>query len=120
MPRVVSVGRGMRLVKPMPVMKKTEEMKGMGKTKIRELVLKEDVPRKYIGHKIAVSNRDIQSPNSTMCGYFCLACDYYMTYETDRQDIYQRYDDFINMFKVDTRRNDFILTDYLESVGLSI
>ena len=75
---------------------------------------------KYIGHKIAVSNRDIQSPNSTMCGYFCLACDYYMTYETDRQDIYQRYDDFINMFKVDTRRNDFILTDYLESVGLSI
>lgn len=51
MPRVVSVGRGMRMVKPMPVMKKTEEMKGMGKSKIRELVLKEDVPRKYISFK---------------------------------------------------------------------
>jgi hypothetical protein len=73
---------------------------------------------KYIGHKMAVSTRDIQSPNSTMCGYFCLACDYYMTYETERRDIYQRYDDFMNKFKVDTTQNDDILKKYLESVGL--
>lgn len=75
---------------------------------------------KYIGHKIAVSNRDIQDPHSTMCGYFCLACDYYMTYETERRDIYQRYDDFINLFKVDTKQNDKILKDYLKTIGLII
>ena len=51
MPRVISVGRGMRMVKSMPVVKKTEELKGMGKSKIRDLVLKEDVPKKYIAFK---------------------------------------------------------------------
>jgi hypothetical protein len=75
---------------------------------------------KYIGHKMAVSNRAIQDPDSTMCGYFCLACDYYMTYETERRDIYQRYDDFINLFKVDTKQNDRILKDYLETIGLQV
>lgn len=49
--RVKSVGRGIRLVKALPVMKKTEEMIGMGKSKIRDLVLKEDVPKKFISFK---------------------------------------------------------------------
>jgi hypothetical protein len=35
----------------MPVMKKTEELVGMGKSKIRDLVLKEDVPKKFIVFK---------------------------------------------------------------------
>ena len=49
--RLVSSGRGVRMAKPMPVVKKTEELKGKGKGKIRDLVLKEDVPRKYISFK---------------------------------------------------------------------
>jgi hypothetical protein len=32
----------------MPVMKKTPELVGKGKSKVRELVLKEDVPKKYV------------------------------------------------------------------------
>jgi hypothetical protein len=49
--KVMSVGRGIKLVKTLPVVKKTEEMKGMTKGKIRELVLKEDIPKKYISFK---------------------------------------------------------------------
>lgn len=45
---VVHSGGGYRIVKPLPQMKKTELLVGMGKSKIRELVLKEDVPQKYI------------------------------------------------------------------------
>lgn len=51
MPKVASSGRGMRLVKPQKVMKKTESMVGMGKTKVRDLVLKEEPLKKYISFK---------------------------------------------------------------------
>jgi len=47
----MSVGRCIKLVKPMPVVKKTEELKGKGKGKVRDLVLKEDIPKKYISFK---------------------------------------------------------------------
>jgi len=49
--KVMSVGRGIKLVKSLPMVKKTEEMKGMTKGKIRELVLKEDIPKKFISFK---------------------------------------------------------------------
>jgi hypothetical protein len=49
--RVVSSGRGVKIAKPLPVMKKSEELVGKGKTKIRELVLKEDLPKKYISFR---------------------------------------------------------------------
>ena len=49
--KVMSVGRGIKMVKNMPVVKKTEELKGMGKGKVRDLVLKEDIPKKYISFK---------------------------------------------------------------------
>ncbi len=46
--RLVSSGRGVRMTKSMPVMKKTETLVGKGKSKVRDLVLKEDVPKKYV------------------------------------------------------------------------
>jgi len=49
--KVMSVGRGIKMVKSTPVVKKTEELKGMGKGKVRDLVLKEDIPKKYISFK---------------------------------------------------------------------
>lgn len=49
--RLVSSGRGVRMAKPMPVMKKTETLVGKGKSKVRDLVLKEDVPKKYVMFK---------------------------------------------------------------------
>ena len=49
--KVMSVGRGIKMVKSLPVVKKTEELKGKGKGKVRDLVLKEDIPKKYISFK---------------------------------------------------------------------
>jgi hypothetical protein len=49
--RVVSCGGAVCVAKPLPVMKKTPELVGKGKNKIRELVLKEDLPKKYIAFK---------------------------------------------------------------------
>jgi len=49
--RVVSSGGAVRVVKPLPPMKKTEVLVGKGKSKIRDLVLKEDIPKKYISFR---------------------------------------------------------------------
>jgi hypothetical protein len=46
--RVVHSGGAIRIAKPLPQMKKTEVLVGKGKTKIRDLVLKEELPQKYI------------------------------------------------------------------------
>lgn len=76
--------------------------------------------KQYIKKKIAVSHRQIQDTNSTMCGYYCLMCDCYMTHEKPDRDIYERFDDFLNLFKVDTKQNDQIVKDYLKQKGINI
>jgi hypothetical protein len=77
--------------------------------------------RQYIGkNKLASSNRQIQDPDASTCGLFCLGCDHYLTHNLKRKDIYERFDDWLNMFKVDTNENDKILLDYLQKNGLSI
>lgn len=75
--------------------------------------------KRYIKKKIAVSTRHIQDIGSTMCGYYCLVCDCYMTQNQSR-NIYERFDDFLNLFKVHTKKNDDILKDYLHQYGISI
>lgn len=72
--------------------------------------------REFIRRKIGWSNREIQHVNATTCGLYCLACDHYLTYQR-RRDIYERFDDWLNMFKVDTKKNDKILLHYLEING---
>lgn len=74
---------------------------------------------RYIGKKIAVSIRHIQDIGSTMCGYYCLACDHYLRH-SKRRDKYEAFDDFLNLFKVDTKKNDEILKDYLRQYGISM
>jgi len=75
--------------------------------------------KRYIGKKMAVSIRQIQDPKSTMCGYYVLACDHYMTHNKER-DIYERFDDFLNLFKVDTNQNDQIVKEYLSRYGIVV
>jgi hypothetical protein len=75
--------------------------------------------KRYIGKKMAVSIRQIQDPKSTMCGYYVLACDHYMTHNKER-DIYERIDDFLNLFKVDTNQNDQIVKEYLSRYGIVV
>lgn len=76
--------------------------------------------RQYIKGKIGTSTRQIQNIDSTMCGYYVLMADHYLTYNQTRRDIYERYDDLINLFKVDTKKNDDILKDYLRPLGIQL
>jgi hypothetical protein len=73
----------------------------------------------FIGKKIACSNRQIQNIDATTCGYYCLACDLYMTYEP-RKNVYERFDDFLNIWSVNTKKNDVILLKYLKDNGLRL
>jgi hypothetical protein len=59
------------------------------------------------------SNRIIQHIDSSRCGLYCLACDHYMS-RVRRKDMLEQYDDFLNMFVADTKKNDKILVDYLK------
>jgi hypothetical protein len=74
----------------------------------------------FVKVKIATSTRQIQDIDATTCGYYCIACDDYMTYQKQHRPIYERYDDFLNIFKGDTKKNDLILLDYLKQMGVKI
>jgi hypothetical protein len=74
----------------------------------------------FVKGTIATSNREIQDIDATTCGYFCLACDHYMTYQKQHRPIYERFDDFLNIFKADTKKNDEILLDYLHQMGVKL
>lgn len=76
--------------------------------------------KQYIGKKkIGISTRPIQDIGSTTCGYYCLACDHYLTHNREK-DIFERFDDFLNLWKVDTKKNDEILKDYLRQYGIPL
>jgi hypothetical protein len=74
----------------------------------------------FIKGTIASSNRQIQDIDATTCGYYCLVCDHYMTYRNKRRPIYERFDDFLNLFKSNTKKNDELLIDYLNKIGVRI
>jgi len=74
----------------------------------------------FVKGKIATSTRQIQDIDATTCGYFCIACDDYMTYQKQHRPIYERYDDFLNIFKADTKKNDEVLLDYLRQMGVKL
>ena len=74
----------------------------------------------FVKGKIASSNRQIQDINATTCGYYCIMVDHYMTYQNQRRPIYERYDDFLNIWAVDTKKNDEILLDYLDQYGVKL
>lgn len=62
----------------------------------------------------ATSNRHIQDNKSTKCGYFCIACDYFFTYDAiKKRDVDENFDDFLNMFSTDKLKNDRIVMEYL-------
>lgn len=74
----------------------------------------------FVKGKIATSTRQIQDINATTCGYFCIACDDYMTHQKQHRPIYERFDDFLNIFKADKKKNDEVLLDYLHQMGVKL
>jgi hypothetical protein len=73
---------------------------------------------RFVKH-FAMNNREIQDYSASTCGYFCLACDYYLEH-AKRRNVYERFDDFLNLFVADTKKNDAILFQYLQSIGLKL
>lgn len=63
---------------------------------------------------IPYSNRHIQNIDSSRCGLYCIACDRYMN-KVMRRQMLEQFDDFLNMFVADTKKNDEILVDYLKN-----
>ena len=62
----------------------------------------------------ATSNRYIQDNHSNKCGYFCIGCDVFFTYDYKKgQSIDERFDDFLNMFSIQKKLNDKIIFEYL-------
>jgi hypothetical protein len=76
--------------------------------------------REFVGRPMGISNRQIQYKNASTCGLYCLACDHYLTYQRRQKNEYERFDDFLNMFKSEPRQNDRILLEYLRLNGLNI
>lgn len=66
---------------------------------------------------IPYSNRQIQDVKSSYCGWYCIACDYYFQYDAERKRrggaIDDEFDDFVNLFSINTGINDKILMEYL-------
>ena len=62
---------------------------------------------------VPYSNRHIQNIDSSRCGLYVVACDRYMNIVRRRQML-EQFDDFLNMFVADTKKNDEILVDYLK------
>jgi len=62
---------------------------------------------------VAWNNRQIQDIKSDKCGLFCIACDYYFQYDCKRADKYECFDDFLNLWSIDPKKNDKILKEYL-------
>jgi hypothetical protein len=63
---------------------------------------------------VPYSNRHIQNIDSSRCGLYCIAFDRYMN-TVRRRSMLEQFDDFLNMFTADTKKNDKILVDYLKN-----
>lgn len=62
---------------------------------------------------IPYSHRQIQNIHSSRCGLYVVACDIFMNH-IKRKSMLEQLDDFLNLFKADTKLNDAILVDYLK------
>ena len=63
---------------------------------------------------IPYSHRQIQDIQSSRCGLYVVAFDKYMS-TIKRKKMLEQYDDFLNIFTADTKKNDGILIDYLKN-----
>jgi hypothetical protein len=57
----------------------------------------------------AINKRDIQDYYSDNCGRFCLLCDYHTAH-------YDEYENFLEMWSDDRKRNDKILNEILRKI----
>ncbi len=65
---------------------------------------------------IATNNRPIQDINSIKCGFFCLSFIKYFNNFNLKKDVYEAYDDFLNCFSNDPKKNDTIVSELLKKL----
>ena len=64
---------------------------------------------------IAINNRHIQEINSQKCGWFCLSfIKYFNDFDTKKNDVFEAYDDFLNIFSNDAKKNDKIVDELIK------
>jgi hypothetical protein len=62
----------------------------------------------------AYSNRQIQAYKSDMCGYYCIACDLFFTYDANKKkSVDENYQSFLSMWSNIPEKNASILKEYL-------
>lgn len=63
---------------------------------------------------IAINTRQIQDIKSDKCGYFCLCfCYFFKDFNSKTNDVFDAYDDFLNMFSKNLKQNDKIVMEML-------
>lgn len=69
---------------------------------------------------ICINNRQIQDVHSTKCGWFCIALNYYLTYDFNpRESVDDIYNNFLSIWSY-PKDNDKILKEYLENNTINI
>ena len=63
------------------------------------------------GLKLGYSSYIVQNLKSEACGWYCIALLHYI--QTNNNDIYENYNDYINMFEDNTEQNDKKLYIYM-------
>ena len=58
------------------------------------------------------NNREIQNINSSECGWYCIACDYYLENKQVSETYLEDYDKFLNMWSSNPRNNLGILKKF--------
>jgi len=58
------------------------------------------------------SCKQIQDLNATSCGYYCVCFLHYFQNHFDK-DVKTTYENFVNLFGDDTKRNEIILSKYV-------
>ncbi len=62
---------------------------------------------------IPFNNREIQDIQSEHCGLFCVSCDYFFQYDTDKKaTIQDNYGKYLNGWSENTKSNDTVLKQY--------
>jgi len=64
---------------------------------------------------VATNNRQIQDIKSQMCGFFCLSfIEFFQNFDDETNDVFEAYDDYLNLFSSDPKTNDKIVCQLLE------
>ena len=72
---------------------------------------------KFIKGKYGFNNWIIQDFKSDFCGFFCLGLLHHIKHDKTNNSIYDKANDYINMFKSNTLLNDTILKNYFKKLN---